>query len=139
MGRVALTLLDSVSLVWFSLGNQRLGPRARARIEGETRLLISAITPWEVAMLISKKRIDLGQPVEEWMAIILADTRVRLAPIEPGLAIRAGLMPRSIHGDPADRLIMATALEYGCAVLTPDEKILAYAEAGHVSAVDARL
>jgi len=90
-------------------------------------------------MLVSKKRIELTMAIEEWMAIILADTRVRLAPIEPALAIRAGSMPRSIHGDPADRLIMATALEYGCDVLTPDEKILAYAEAGHVSAIDARV
>jgi len=133
-----LILLDTVTLVWFTLGDVRLGSESRSAIDGGNDFAISAITPWEVAMLVGKARLTLGQRPLAWINGILADRRMKLVPITPKLAVEAGLLPPTIHEDPADRLIMATAQDLACPVMTPDEKLLAYARQGFVQALDAR-
>jgi PIN domain nuclease of toxin-antitoxin system len=134
-----LILLDTVTLVWFTLGDRRLGSRSRSLLEADNDFSISAITPWEVAMVVMSGRINLGKSPLAWIEGILADARMNLVPISPEIAVAAGLLPRTIHGDPADRLIMATGQKLACPILTPDEKLLAYAAQGHVQAIDARL
>jgi PIN domain nuclease of toxin-antitoxin system len=134
-----LILLDTVTLVWFTLADRRLGATSRSLIDADNELIVCAITPWEVAMLTRKRRLDLGQSPLAWIKGILTDPRVRLVSINPETGIAAGLLPESIHGDPADRLIIATSNELGCPILTPDEKLLAYAAQGLVHAIDARL
>ena len=139
MGRSSLILLDTVTLIWFTLGDRRFGSQSLALLEGDNDFSISAISPWEAAMLVMRGRVDLGKDPRAWIEGILADARMNLVPISPEIAVAAGLLPRTIHGDPADRLIMATAQKLACPILTPDEKLLAYAEEGHVQAIDARL
>jgi PIN domain nuclease of toxin-antitoxin system len=134
-----LILLDTATMLWFTLGDQRLGPESRSLIDTGKDFAICAITPWEVAMLVRKRRLDLGKSPLAWIDGILADARMTLVPIAPKLAVEAGLLPTIIHGDPADRLIMAAANDLACPVLTPDEKLLAYASQGYVQAIDARL
>ena len=90
-------------------------------------------------MLVGKKRLSLAGSPMDWVKGVLADPRMELAPIEPRIAVEAGLLPRAIHGDPADRLLIATARALACPVLTPDRKLLAYAEEGYLQALDARL
>ena len=133
-----MILLDTVTLVWFTLGDERLGAESRRLLEGEGEFAISAITPWEVAMLVGKGRLNLGRRPFDWIESVLADPRMKLMPVSPKVAVDGGLLPRTIHADPADRLILATANELACPVLTPDEKFLAYAAQGHVQAIDAR-
>ena len=133
-----MILLDTVTLVWFTLGDARLGSRSRVLIDEGDAFGISAITPWEVAMLVRRRRLDLGKHPLAWIGAILTDPRMELTPIPPEVAVHAGLLPDIIHGDPADRLLIATAKDLGCAILTPDEKILAYAAQGLVEAIDAR-
>jgi PIN domain nuclease of toxin-antitoxin system len=133
-----LILLDTVTLVWFTLGDERLGPTSRSLIDANNDFAISAITPWEVAMLVGKGRLTLPQSPLAWINGVLADPRMKLVPIAPKLAVEAGLLPPTIHGDPADRLIMATAQDLACPIMTPDEKLLAYAAQGLVQALDAR-
>ena len=134
-----MILLDTVTLAWYALGDERLGMRGRDLIDSDENLRISAITPWEIAMLVGKGRLNLGRSPIDWIEEILADPRMALTPVHPKLAVEAGLLPRTIHGDPADRLIIATARALACPVLTPDEKILDYAAEGHLQAIDARL
>ena len=68
----------------------------------------------------------------------LTQAAIRLEPISPSIAIDAGQLPGGIHGDPADRIIIATSRHLGCPLLTTDRKILAYAAIGHLKAIDAR-
>ena len=89
-------------------------------------------------MLLDKGRISLGMPADAWARDVLSSGKIVVAPLTPEVAAAAGQLPGSIHGDPADRIIVATARAYRCAVLTTDRKILAYAKAGHVQAIDAR-
>ena len=139
MGRSSLILLDTVTLIWFTMGDERLGSRSRNLINTDDRLYISAITPWEVAMLVGKGRVNFDRHPLAWVERILSNPRVTLAAIDPRLAVEAGLLPRSIHGDPADRLLIATAKALSCSILTPDSKLLGYAQEGHLQAIDARL
>lgn len=135
-----MIVIDTHALVWAIEADPRLGPGGRRLIEDERaadRVGISAITVWEAAMLIDKQRLVLGKAVNDWFTHVLADPSFELLPLSPAVAIDAGLLPGDIHGDPADRLIIATARAHGCPVLTADRRILAYAAQGHLQAIDA--
>jgi PIN domain nuclease of toxin-antitoxin system len=137
-----LILLDTQVLIWFSQGHPQLRPAARTLIEQETAAgtaVISPISFWEVAMLVDKAKIALGWRPLDWMESILDGRGFRLEPLAPIIAIDAGSLPGDIHGDPADRIIVATARHLACPVLTTDHKILAYGAQHHVKAIDARL
>jgi PIN domain nuclease of toxin-antitoxin system len=136
-----MILLDTQVLIWISIGDERLGNQARELVatagkRGETA--VSPISFWEAAMLTRKNRVDLGMPVTSWAAEIMNSNGPVLFGLSPEIAVSAGELPSGIHGDPADRIIVATARAHGCAILTADQKILAYAEAGHLQAIDAR-
>lgn len=135
-----MILLDTQALIWFSIGDEQLGARARELVtaagkRGETA--VSPISFWEAAMLTGKNRVDLGMPVATWAAEILSSSGPALLAITAEIAVSAGELPGSIHGDPADRIIVATARAHACTIVTSDRKILAYAKAGHVQAIDA--
>lgn len=123
-------------------GNVRLGLESRKQIEEaleKDQVCVSAITPWEISMLAEKGRLIFEMELGRWVRTALAKPGISLAPLDPLTAVEAGRLPGAIHGDPADRIIVATARGLDCPLLTTDKKILAYAKAGHVVAIDARL
>lgn len=101
-------------------------------------IALSPISFWEASMLVQKGRLSLGMDVLEWIEAIVGQPNVRIEPVSPAIAVDAGRLPGEIHGDPADRLILATARSLACPVMTTDRKMLAYAGQGHVQAIDAR-
>jgi PIN domain nuclease of toxin-antitoxin system len=104
----------------------RLTTRACPAIEEAERVLVSAISVWEVAMLVAKRCIRLDRPVEQRVDIALALPGIQLAPLEPAIAVRSTKLPGEFLPDPADRIIVATALEHGVPFVTPDERIRSY-------------
>ena len=121
-----MIVLDTATWIWRASDPERLSAHARRVIDEADRALVSAISVWEVAMLVSKQRIRLDRPVELWVDIALALPGIQLAPLEPAIAVRSAKLPGEIHPDPADRIIVATALEYAVPIVTPDERIRAY-------------
>ena len=106
-------LLDTHALLWWFSSADLLSARAtRATEEAET-LLISPISFWEVAMLVAKDRIELDRPTGTWLNDVLGDAAGELA---------------DFHGDPADRLLVATAHSLDVPLLTKDHKIRAWAD-----------
>jgi PIN domain nuclease of toxin-antitoxin system len=141
LGTWSVILLDTHVLVWFFQGDPRMGVNARERAEAARRaegIGVSAISPWEIAMLVEKKRMSLGRPTGDWINKALAKDGINLVPLEPAIAVEAGGLA-GLHGDPADRIIIATARHHGAPLLTVDRAILAYGAAGHVQAIDAGL
>ena len=135
-------LLDTHVLVWLMGGVQRLGPKARAAIHAagqRQELLISAITPWEVALLVSKKRIEVYRDVLEWVRDALATPGASLAALEPEIAVASVRLPFDMHADPADRILVATARHLGASLVTADEALLEIAKDGHFKTMDASL
>ena len=119
-----MILLDTQALLWFRLGDPRLGPNARREAENALRagqLAVSVVSFWEVGWLLAKKRIDLKLDIERWRAELLADGLVEI-PLTGEMAVRAAKLP-NLHPDPADRFIVAAALD-GHRLLTADRLIL---------------
>ena len=119
-------LLDTHVMLWLRAGNERLGAHARDAIDeawqsGE--VCVSAITFWEVALLFEKGRIRSPENVGLWRQEQLAQGMVEI-PVSGAIGIRAVLL-EDLPRDPADRLIVATALE-GHRLITADERILAW-------------
>ena len=137
-----MIVLDTHVLVWAVEGDRRLGTNARAAIEAAERaqaIGISAVTPWEIALLAERNRLRLVQEVGTWIEAVLALPGMRLMPIEPTVALDSVRLPGPFHADPADRLIIATARHSGARLVTADGTILSYAKRGHVDTIDARL
>jgi len=133
-------LLDTNVLVWFSMGVGELGQKSRASIlqaQSENQLFMSAITAWEISMLVDEGRLDLGTDPLLWMRSA-AEAGIGLVTISLEIGVDAGRLPGGIHGDPGDRIIIATARNLSCTLLASDRKMLDYGAAGHVRVSNAR-
>lgn len=126
-------LIDTHTWIWMAEGEA--GRFRRKTIDlmdaaaQEGRLLLAAISLWEVAMLEAKGRIHLELPCSEWLKQTQRNTGVIIAPLEAEIAAISGSLP-GFHADPADRMIVATTIHHGAMLLTEDERILAYAHRG---------
>ena len=119
-------MLDTHVMLWLRAGSARLGRQARLTIDEAWHsggVCVSAISFWEVALLIEKERLRLSDHVSLWRQEQLAQGMIEI-PVNGAIGIRAALLP-DMHGDPADRLIVATAME-GHRLITADERILAW-------------
>ena len=131
-----MILLDTHALVWFWHARPPLGRDAREIIEREWQAgtaAVSTITFWEAGMLRGKGRIQLPAEPSAWRASLLREGLIEI-PVDGAIAARAGTL-RDIHGDPADRLILATALE-GHRLVTADARLLDWP--GPIARLDAR-
>lgn len=131
-------VLDTHIWVWLMEGSADLKPSVRKRIEGCARrgeLLVSTISAWEVGMLEAKGRITFDQDCAAWIQDALSAPGIRLVPLEPDIAVASTRLPGDFHGDPADRIIVATARSRACPLVTADTAMLAYAKSGHLRSV----
>lgn len=135
-----MIVLDTHVLIWAVQDDPKLGKAAKALIEAEaldSEVLIPAICTWEVALVVARRQVHLGCDTTGWMRQVQNGPGYKLVALEPEIAVASVDMDWS-HKDPADRMIVATAQHWGVPVMTADRKILGYAEAGHVQAIDAR-
>jgi PIN domain nuclease of toxin-antitoxin system len=123
-------LLDTCAMLWLAQGAELAGD-AREAI-ADRKLNVSPITVWEVANLARKRRIVLTMPVAKWFRQTVE--MIESATPELTVDILAGSceLPGSPPGDPADRIIIATAREARLVLMTRDKAILAYSRAGYV-------
>ena len=137
-----LLLLDTHIWLWFALGDaSRLSTTIQKKIEAAAhggRLAVSSISAWEIGILEAKGRIALGMPCEKWVAAALALPGLRLIGLEPEIAIASSRLPGEIHGDPADRILTATARAFDAVLATADERLVEYGNAGFMRVLDVR-
>ena len=135
-----MILLDTHALIWWANGDrQKLSTAALEAIDqeiesasqpdGSPGLLVSAISCWEVAMLVQRGRLALSLDVERWLALLASHPAVRLVALEPAVAVAATRLPEPFHADPADRFLVAQARALAIPLLSADSKIRGY---GHV-------
>lgn len=130
---IGTILLDTHIALWLDSGSDQLRPSTRTLIEdcrhdGGT-ILLSAVSAWEIALLVDTGRIELDLPVEAWVERFLARPGVGSAPLEYRAASRAYQLHHLAHRDPADRLLIATAIELACPLVTYDDRIARFADA----------
>jgi len=87
---------------------------------------ISCISSWEVAMLADRERLQLTMPVEDWVEKSEALSFFNFVPVTNSIALKSVRLPAPFHSDPADRIIVATAIAMGATLVTKDKKILGY-------------
>ena len=132
-------LLDTHVLIWSLSDFENLSDQIKKIIDiakNENRLLISSISLWEIAMLKSKKRINIYKPIKEFLKAIVEIDGIRIVDISPDIAADSTLLLDDFHGDPADRIIAATAINNGAILLTRDRAILSWAELGNIKAIE---
>ena len=120
-----MLLIDTHVLIWLDEGSNRLGQVAKNIIDDALSagsLVVSSISFWEIAMLVEKKRLSIHLELDIWRKELLRKGLHELS-IGGSIAIRAGQL-ENMHGDPADRLIVASALEQSATLVTADRKIL---------------
>jgi len=126
-------LLDTHTWIWYVNGDTTLKSGAKKRISEAAlngMLFVSAISTSEVAMLEAKGRISLTIPTLQWVESALDCLPIQLSPLTPKITVESCQL-LDMHGDPADRLIVATARVENLTLLTRDKNIQKYAKKKH--------
>ncbi len=130
MGCGQVIVLDTHTLVWWVSSDQCLSANAKAAIDKEVdggQVIVSAISAWEIAMLVERGRLVLSMDVGSWLATVAQIEAVRFVPVDVEIGVKSVNLPGDFHNDPADRMIVATARKLAAPLVTKDEKIQAYA------------
>jgi PIN domain nuclease of toxin-antitoxin system len=118
---VTTVMLDTHVLHWWSAEPDRLSKSATAALDDADQLAIAAISWFEPAWLATHERIVVTMPVRSWLDRLAEE--VHTIGITPAIADTATSLPSSFPGDPADRLIYATAVEHGYQLVTKDRRL----------------
>ena len=125
MEGAGLILLDTHTLIWMDQDSALLGTSARRLIEAAWReglVAVSAISFWESAMLLQRQRISLPVSLETWRADMI-EAGIKEIALDGKIMLRSTQLS-GLHRDPADRFIVATALQHSATLITADSKIL---------------
>lgn len=127
-----MLLLDTHAVLWLDNGDP-LEAAAREAIRQAAPaggVLVSPVSAWEIGLLVSKGRLTLDLAPVAWFQRFLRIAGIRLTPFSVEVAAGCSFLPGPFHGDPADRMLVATARERDVPLLTRDRRILDYARPG---------
>ncbi len=129
-------LLDTHVWIWTQEEVERLGAETtRALVDPETSLHVSTVSTLEIARLVAVGTIELSGTLESWVEETLDSLLCSTIEISHEIAAGAYALPKGLHKDPADRILVATARQHDLSLLTADERILDY---DAVQTLDAR-
>lgn len=125
-----MILLDTHALVWWVAHPKRIPAKARRLIESAIAaaapVAVSSISLWELAMLVARNRLELTIDITVWITYVEALSFLTFIPVDNRIAVAAVHLADFPHRDPADRMIVATALGLGATVLTADARLRNY-------------
>lgn len=121
-----MIVLDTHALVWWFTGAPGLSARAQRTIQSAARrepVVASAISVFEIATAARRERLKFAMPLDQWLSDLRILPELRLEPVTADIACLAGTLDRSFPGDPADRIIVATAVMLKAKLVTADERL----------------
>lgn len=132
-------LLDTCALIWI-MNNADLSPAAVQHIDeaydrGEP-VYASPITAWEIGLQASRGRFKSMLTPQRWLEEVLRTPNMKVAELTPQVLLESSFLPGSPPRDPADRIIIASAREFGLTVITRDGPLLEYASQGYLRAIE---
>ena len=133
-------VLDTHILLWSLLQPEELSEDIKQLItsaQENSQLFLCSISLWEIAMLKFKKRINIYEPITDFLSSITNINGLSIKDISAEIAAESISLIDDFHGDPADRIIVATTKVYGATLVTRDHKILTWARLGHVKSLEA--
>ena len=116
-------MLDTHTWLWWIDGDPRLSEAAHSAIDSSDELGVSTISVWELATLERLGRLALTPDIRTWIRRALAHPSVSTCPVTPEIALAAGSLPPPFPGDPADRVIYATAVTTSAQLVTADRRM----------------
>lgn len=135
-------LLDTCAVLWLGNGRPMSASAMTAIVAAglENAIHVSPVSAWEIGLLGRPKpnrslEYDFQPDPKTWFQRFLSGPGIREVAFSPDIAIDASYLPGELHGDPADRMIIATARHFGLPIVTRDSRIIAYAEAGFVGVI----
>jgi PIN domain nuclease of toxin-antitoxin system len=124
-----MILLDTCALIWFATDWDQFSKPARAALsDPRVPLAVSAFSTFEIGLLHRRGRIQLEMEPDEWFRAVLKVGSITVLPVTWEIALQSTRLA-AVHNDPADRIVIATAVAHGCPVVTSDEQIGKYPEA----------
>lgn len=131
-----MIVLDTHALIWWINDPQKLSQKARKAIDEERHkegsLLVSSISTLEIYRLVKNGKLQLLNDFDSWLERIESLPEIRFIPVDNKIAISSINLSDFQHKDPADRIIIATALSLGAKLVTSDNKIVSYK---HIQAI----
>lgn len=124
-----MIVLDTHALLWWLSNPERLSQRAGQAIERAVNggeIFVSSISAWETAMLVRRGRLELTMDVNDWIAMAESLPYLRFVPVNNMIALKSVNLPDFSYPDPADRIIIATAMSLKAALITKDDRMLSY-------------
>ena len=124
-----MIILDTNALIWLTTAKDKLSRKARNTIEKavkESGLLVSSISIWEAYLLVKKNRLKFMVDIDTWLEKLENTPYLRFVPVDNQIAAKSVKLSDFDSNDPADRMVIATALQYGAVLITSDKKILDY-------------
>ena len=124
-----MIVLDTHAWIWWVSSPEYLSETAKQTIDEaatEKNVFISCISAWEIAILVSRGRLKLTMSPADWVAASEALPFFDFVPVSNSIALKSVQLPGILHDDPADRIIIATAVSLGAVLVTKDEKIRNY-------------
>ena len=122
-----MILLDTHALIWWVSEPSRIPEKARrligAAVDAGTPVGVSAISLWEVAMLVARDRLAFTMPVDLWISQVEALPFLTFLPVDNRIAVRSVQLAEFPNRDPADRIIAATAIGLGATLVTADRSL----------------
>jgi PIN domain nuclease of toxin-antitoxin system len=120
-----IAVLDTCALLWLTLESDSLSPKAHKAIAGADRLVVSAISVWEIGIKNSRKKLDLGTDYMDYVGRLSRISDVEILPVGHMLWERSSMLDWE-HRDPADRVIVALATELGATLISDDAEMKEY-------------
>ena len=132
-----MILLDTHYFLWMMEGHEKVSKNPSLLKEISKRIamreiLVSEISLWEIAMLQSKGRIQISEPLESWLEKSINAPGIRAINLSPKIIAESLNLPGDFHSDPSDRLIVASARVYGATLVTQDQQIKKYGKNGYI-------
>ncbi|MDA2934084.1 type II toxin-antitoxin system VapC family toxin [Acidobacteria bacterium AH-259-D05] len=124
-----MIILDTHVWVWWISNPEQLSALARKainRAKTASAIYVSSISVWEVSLLAVRSRLHLRMDVRDWIARAEGLPFLNFLPVDNRIVLKSNFLPGELHSDPADRIIVATALVLGVPLVTRDEKLLTY-------------
>lgn len=124
-----MILLDTSTLIWWICLPEKLSQKARKVIDEaieKDEILVSSISVWEISLLLKENELGFFIDPNNWLEKVESLPYIRFVPVDNKIAVVSVNLPNFLHKDPADRIIIATALNLGAKLVTSDKKILDY-------------
>jgi PIN domain nuclease of toxin-antitoxin system len=128
-------ILDTCAAIWIT-EDEKVSPEATleiSRAAAESRpVFLGLYTAWERAMLSAKQKLTSPLSPKDWFDRLAARPEIEVLPLTSDILIQSCFLPGDVQGDPADRILIATARAFDLTIVTRDKQILAYSAKGHV-------